>query len=404
MDLSKNPLTKSTCILYTLCKRVHYLFYLFLFLCKRVHYLRTICHGVVLLSQRKVSRLHRQEVSIEDIARAAGVSHSTVSRALRDSSLISAEVRERIQEMAREMGYTPNAIARSLQTKQSSTIGLVVTSIADPFWGDVMKGVEEVAREAGFSVFLSASHNDPDQEIAIIESFHRRRVDGILIAASRMIGTNNKHLDSFRVPTVLINGQAESKSELEAMVLNWVSVDDCKGAQMAVEHLLELGHRSIGYIGTSNRPRSNQQRRLGYQRVLEAATVPYRDEWVVISSGNEASHEEDVAAGQSSLPLLLAAGVTAIFCYNDMIATGVLLACRTLDIAVPEELSVIGFDNIKMASYVTPPLTTIHQPKIEMGRIATQVMLDLLHHLPVQNYVLPPSLILRASTAPFMHG
>ena len=86
-----------------------------------------------------------------------------------------------------------------------------------------------------------------------------------------------------------------------------------------------------------------------------------------------------------------------------MIATGVLLACRELDIAVPEELSVIGFDNIKMASYVTPPLTTIHQPKIEMGRIATQVMLDLLHHLPGQNYVLPPSLILRASTAPFMH-
>jgi len=351
--------------------------------------------------------LHRQEVSIEDIARAAGVSHSTVSRALRDSSLISVEVRERIQEMAREMGYTPNAIARSLQTKQTSTIGLVVTSIADPFWGDVMKGVEEVAREAGFSVFLSASHNDPDQEIAIIESFHRRRVDGILIAASRMSSTNNKHLDSFRVPTVLINGQAESKSELETMVLNWVSVDDRKGAQMAVEHLLELGHRSIGYIGTSNRPKSNQQRLLGYQSVLEAADVPYRDEWVVISPGNEASHEEDVAAGQSSLPLLLAAGVTAIFCYNDMIATGVLLACRELGITVPGELSVIGFDNIKIASYVTPPLTTIHQPKIEMGRIATQVMLDLLHHLPGQNYVLLPSLILRASTAPlapFLHG
>src|SRR5437667_470195 len=132
--------------------------------------------------------MRRQEVSIEDIARAAGVSHSTVSRALRDSSLISVEVRERIQELAREMGYTPNAIAQSLLRQQTSTIGLEVTSISDPFLGDVMKGGEEVARAAGFSVSLCASHNDPDRELASIETFHRRRVDGILIAASRITG------------------------------------------------------------------------------------------------------------------------------------------------------------------------------------------------------------------------
>src|SRR5256884_6154314 len=147
------------------------------------------------VQQRKLSCMRRQEVSIEDIARVAGVSHSTVSRALRDSSLISFEVRERIQKLAREMGYTPNAIAQSLQTRQTSTIGLVVTSIADPFWGDVMKGVEEVARASGFSVILSASHNDPDQEMAIIETFHRRRVDGIIIAASRITGNYKERLD-----------------------------------------------------------------------------------------------------------------------------------------------------------------------------------------------------------------
>jgi LacI family transcriptional regulator/LacI family repressor for deo operon, udp, cdd, tsx, nupC, and nupG len=343
--------------------------------------------------------LRRQEVSIEDIARVAGVSHSTVSRALRDSSLISVEMRERIQELAREMGYTPNAIAQSLLTRQTSTIGLVVTSISDPFWGDVMKGIEEVARAAGFSVFLSASHNDPDEEIAIIETFHRRRVDGILIAASRISNNNKKRLDSFRVPTVLINSQAES----EATLLNWVAVDDRKGAQLAVEHLLQLGHRSIGYIGTDNRPRSNRQRLLGYQSTLAASCAPHRDELIVISPGNEASHEEDVAAGQTSLPGLLDTGVTAIFCYNDAIAAGVLMACRERGIAVPERLSVIGFDDIKMASYLTPPLTTIHQPKIEMGRLATQVLLDLLHNRSGQNYVLPPVLMPRASTASLIH-
>src|SRR5947209_7512006 len=356
---------------------------------------RTTAH-ICLVRQRKVGYVRRQEKSIQDIAQAAGVSHSTVSRALRGSSLISLDVRERIQHLAHEMGYTPNAIAQSLQTQQTNTIGLVVTSIADPFWGDVMKGVEEVARAAGFSVFLSASHNDPDQEMAIIETFRRRRVDGILIAASRITSNHKSRLDSFRVPTILINSQAES----EATLLHWVSVDDRKGAQLAVAHLLHLGHRSIGYLGTSNRPRSNRQRLLGYQSTLAATDMPYRDEWIVISPGHEASHEEDVAAGQASLPHLLDTGVTAIFCYNDMIATGVLIACRERGIAVPEELSVIGFDNIEMASYVTPPLTTIHQPKIEMGRLATQVMLDLLSNRPGQNYVLPPTLIVRASTAP----
>src|SRR5579859_7347912 len=160
---------------------------------------------------RKGFRVRKHEISIADIARAAGVSHTTVSRALRESSLISASTRGRIQHLAREMGYTPNAIAQSLQTQQTSTIGLVVTSIADPFVSDVMKGVEEVARAAGFSVFLSASHNDPEQEMVIIETFHRRRVDGILLAASRITSDYTKRLSSIRVPTVLINSQAESQ-------------------------------------------------------------------------------------------------------------------------------------------------------------------------------------------------
>lgn len=340
--------------------------------------------------------MRRQEISIEDIARTAGVSHSTVSRALRDSSLISVEVRERIQGLAREMGYTPNAIAQSLQTRQTGTIGLVVTSIADPFWGDVMKGVEEVARVSHLSVFLSASHNDPKQEMAIIEMFRRRRVDGILVAASRITNNYKKRLERIQVPTVLINSQAESQNEL----LHWVSVDDRKGGQLAVEHLLHLGHRSIGYLGIENRPRSNRQRLEGYQSSLTSAGMPCHDAWVVVMPGGEASLEEDVAAGQVALPRLLEAGVTAVFCYNDMLATGVLMACRERGIAVPEQLSVIGFDDIKLASYVTPPLTTIQQPRTELGRLATQVMLDLLNNCPGQNHLLSPTLVLRASTAP----
>lgn len=355
---------------------------------------------MLVLQQRKVECLRRHEISIADIARTASVSHTTVSRALRGSSLISVGTRGHIQRLAREMGYTPNAIAQSLQTRQTSTIGLVVASIADPFFGDIVKGVEEVTRAAGFSVFLSASHNDSDQEMAIIETFHRRRADGILAAASRLTSAHKERLARTRVPTVLINSQAESQDG----VLHWVAVDDHKGAQLAVEHLLQLGHRAIGYLGTGSRPRSNRQRLEGYRSMLVAIGAPCRDAWVVIPSGDEASHEEDVAVGQASLPRLLDAGVTAVFCYNDMIAIGVLMACRERGIAVPQELSIVGFDDIKLTSYVTPPLTTIHQPKVRLGQLAAQVLLDLLDDRPGRNYVLPPMLIPRASTVQLYAG
>jgi DNA-binding LacI/PurR family transcriptional regulator len=344
----------------------------------------------------RINLLRQHEVSIADIARIAGVSHTTVSRALRGSSLISADTRERIQHLAEEMGYMPNAIAQSLQTRRTSTIGLVITSIADPFLSDMVRGVEEVAREAGFSVILSATHNDPDQEMAIIETFHRRRVDGMLVASSRITSEYKDRLDRMRIPTVLINSQEESGNKL----LHWVAVDDRVGSQRAVEHLIQLGHRAIGYLGVSSRPRSTRQRMLGYQHALASAGIASRDEWVVITPANEASPEEDVAAGRASVPCLLDAGVTAIFCANDMIAIGVLTICQELGITIPQRLSVVGFDDIRMASYVIPALTTICQPKVEMGRLATQVMLDLLNNQPGQNHILQPELVCRASTGP----
>jgi LacI family transcriptional regulator/LacI family repressor for deo operon, udp, cdd, tsx, nupC, and nupG len=232
--------------------------------------------------------------------------------------------------------------------------------------------------------------------MAIIETFHRRRVDGMLVASSRITSEYKDRLDRMRIPTVLINSQEESDNKL----LHWVAVDDGVGAQRAVEHLIQLGHRAIGYLGVSSRPRSTRQRLLGYQHALASAGIAGRDEWVVITSANEASPEEDVAAGRTALPCLLDAGVTAIFCANDMIAIGVLTVSQERGIAVPQRLSVVGFDDIRMASYVIPALTTICQPKVEMGRLATQVMLDLLNNRPGQNHILQPELICRASTGP----
>jgi LacI family transcriptional regulator/LacI family repressor for deo operon, udp, cdd, tsx, nupC, and nupG len=271
-----------------------------------------------------------------------------------------------------------------------------VTSIADPFLGDVVKGVEEVARAAGFSLFFSASHNDPEQEMAIIETFRRRRVDGILTTSSRITNAYKKRLSHIRIPTVLINSQ----DQLQEGVVHWVCIDDLAGAQLAVEHLLHLGHRTIGYLNSSSRPKSAKLRLQGYQNALRLAGVPYRDDWIVAAPGDEASHEEDVVAGQTLLPRLLDAGVTAVFCYNDMIAIGALAACQERGIAVPQELSIVGFDDIQMASYVTPPLTTVSQPRVQLGQMAMQLMLDLLEDRPGRNHLVAPTLILRASTAP----
>src|SRR6266487_641729 len=386
-------LSYSSCLL---CTRVHISTgYFIVLLCTRVHELITSIYRSS--SERKqVDSLRQQEISIEDIARAAGVSHSTVSRALHGSTLISVDVRERIQQLAQQMGYTPNAVARSLQMRRTHTIGLVITSIADPFFGDVVKGVEEVARVADFSVFLSASHNDSRQETAIIDSFHQRRVDGILISSSRISSNYKERLGRTRVPIVLINSQAESYNPL----LHWVAVDDREGTQLAVEHLSQLGHSAIGYLGTESRPRSNRDRFAGYRDALMALRIAGRDDWVVIAPETDALPEEDVRSGQTLLPRLLAAGVTAVLCYNDMLAIGALLACRERGIAVPEELSIMGFDDITMADYVFPPLTTIHQPKVGLGKAAMEMLLHLLDERPVENHTLAPTLKLRASTAP----
>jgi LacI family transcriptional regulator len=338
--------------------------------------------------------MSKRRISIQDIARRAGVSHSTVSRALRDNPLISPQVREEIKRIAQEMNYVPNAIAQSLQNQRTNTIGVVVTSIADPFFADVVEGIEQVAKSAGLSVMLSASHRDFEQEIAAIDNFHRRRVDGILVADSRISKQHSKQLRQIAVPTVLINSQTQEQSEM----FHSVEIDDRLGARLAVEHLVSLGHRCIGYLGVGDRSRSNQQRLQGYRMALTEAGLPPITDWVAISDEDYA-RTSDVATGQKMLSKLVTAGVTGIFCYNDMVAIGALLACHELGISVPGDLSLVGFDGIALSGYVTPPLTTVSQPMLEIGCSAMQMLLDLLEEKTVENRVLSPFLVKRGSSA-----
>lgn len=340
--------------------------------------------------------LSQRRVSIKDIARVADVSYSTVSRALNNHPRISEATRDRIQRLAEEMGYTANAVAQSLQTRQTDTIGFVVTSLDDPFFPDIVKGAESVARTAELSVFLSVSYNEPEIEMQAIETFHRRRVDGILMASSRVGTSYVDRLARINVPVVLIQNEAEEGHDF----LHSVVTDDRPGARLAVEHLVELGHERIGYLGVSDRRRSNSLRFEGYREALLEAGISPREAWTAIASLDLIQRDGDVAAGQMLGAQLLDAGVTAIFCYNDMTAVGVIRRCRERGEEVPERCSVVGFDDINLAQHIAPALTTVHVPKYEMGRTGMNMLLELLDDRSVDDRVLAPTLVERDSTAP----
>jgi len=332
-------------------------------------------------------------VTIKDIAKAAGVSHTTVSRALKDNPAISPETRERIRALAREMGYTPSAVAQSMRAQRTHTVGMVVTTIADPFVVQVVEGVESVAQQAGLSVFLCTSHDDPEREIDVVETLHRRRVDVIIVTSSRVGSLYTEQLDKIRVPIVLINNQSEGQ------YLYSVAADDVQGAQLAVEHLLGLGHRRIGYVGTARRPKSSERRLAGYQRALTQAGIEPEPALIPPPVA-----QEDIKRGEEALVHLLTIGATAIFCYNDLIAIGMMAACRRRGIVVPQQLSVVGFDDIEPTVYVSPCLTTVNQPRLRLGQQAMNMALDLLNNQDVRDQLLPCKLVVRESTAPLVEN
>jgi DNA-binding LacI/PurR family transcriptional regulator len=333
-------------------------------------------------------------LSIYDIAKKAGVSPSTVSRALEDHPRIGATTRKRIQELAKEMGYVPSTVAKSLAANKTWTIGMVLAAISDPFMGRVVEGVEQAAIEAGFNVFVSTSQNDRQREIAVIEMFQRRRVDGIIVIASHLFNQYPRFFSRSKVPIVIINEQEPGKT------MHFVTVDDVHGAQLAVEHLLALGHCRIGYVGVTNRPKSNQYRLKGYQDALEAADIA-SDPALIFTSNTIEDHAK---RGEASLEPLLAAGATAVFCFNDTAAMGLLAACYKRGFSVPDNLSIIGFDDIDMAAYTIPPLTTIRQPRFELGQRAMHMMLALLDGQEPQSQIIPGELVVRQTTARLLPG
>ena len=329
------------------------------------------------------------DVSIKDIARVAEVSHSTVSRALHDSPLISQETKARVQHIARQMGYSPSGIARSLVTKRTQTLGLVVTTIADPFIAEVVQGIEEHALDAGYSVILCQSQSDPDRELAAVEILREKRVDAIIVTASRLGSLYLPLLESLSIPIVLINNQQDGRYVYS------VSTDNLRGGQMAADHLLELGHTCLGYVGGPEWSAQSSQRLAGVRRALRARGI-------ALDPAHTASGDGRCQGGREAMAEILRQPKmpTAFLCYNDLTAVGAMGAARQAGLRVPDDLSIMGYDDIAQASYVVPALTTIRQRMSEMGSRAAGMALRLLDgEQAVEDILVPVELVERESCA-----
>ncbi|MEK7409570.1 MAG: LacI family DNA-binding transcriptional regulator [Acidobacteriota bacterium] len=328
--------------------------------------------------------------SIKDIAVATGVSHSTVSRALQDSPLVNRETAEKIRRAAQHMGYRASAVARGLATSKTRTIGVVVTTIADPFVAEVVSGIEEAANDHGYSVFLANSNAEPEREIKVVHSFGERRVDGIVVTASRVGALYVPILSEMRVPIVLINNQHPGE------FLHSVMIANVEASREAVNHLIKLGHRLIAYLGDRFGHQSDTERFAGYRQALEQADLPFLPELIAHGDGRPEGAER-----ATQKLLALPEPPTAVFCYNDMSALGALKRIRAAGLRVPEDISLVGFDDLFVAEYTDPPLTTVRQPKRHMGRLAMETLLKLMAGSQSAEHIrVPGELIVRASTAP----
>lgn len=329
----------------------------------------------------------QRSVSIKDIARAAGVSPSTVSRALHQHPRISEETGERVRRLAEEMGYTPSLAARSLVTRSTLTIGLVITHASDPFVGRLVIGVEEAAQGNGYSVILCSSYRDADLERDVLHSLYERRVTGIIVTGSQIDTGYLQLRERYPLAIVLINCPDYPHS---------VSTDNQTGARQAVEHLVQLGHRRIAYVANHRSYRTDLDRLAGYKAVLAKCDIPLDESLIVEGDGT-------LPGGVQAMQQLLALPrpPTAAFCFNDLTAMGVLRALALADMQVPGDCSVVGFDDLEMSAYYCPPLTTVRQPSYHLGQRAMRMLLRLIQgQEDVQAKVLPGELVVRETTGP----
>jgi len=327
--------------------------------------------------------------TIREVAESAGVSYATVSHVINNTRLVSQETRERVVAAMAALNYRPNALARSLRQGKTNTIGLVLPDSANPFFAEISRSIEDEAFKKGYSVFLCNTELDTQRELFYVDVLSKKQVDGIIFVATGDQADSLDFLLRQNMPVVMIDRDVP-KVEVDAVL-----TDNQLGGFLATHHLIELGHKRIACIAGPSSITPSAERIIGYRRALEQAGLSYDENLIVrgdyhAQSGMEITHSI----------LRMNPRPTAIFALNDLMALGALRAAAETNYSVPRDLAVVGYDNLELARFTNPPLTTIAQPKKEIGAQAVNLLVDRISQKsrPPNRLVLAPELIIRRST------
>jgi DNA-binding LacI/PurR family transcriptional regulator len=334
--------------------------------------------------------------TIYDVGRMAGVSRSTVSRVLNSKGEVDPKTAELVWEAVRKLNYHPNASARALVRKRTDMIGVMLAEVSDPFYEKIVKGIESVVNERNMGVFFYNSYDNLDDHKLIISSaLEGSQVDGLVVVGSNL-GDRKTLLEIINqgLPIAFIERYFTDAK------ITCVICDNKQGASAAVEYLLELGHRRIGCITGNLHLQTGIDRLDGYKSTLQKYGLPVEEELIALGNYQHSSGYE----GMKQL-LTLPEKPTAVFAANDMMAIGAILAIKEMGLLVPEDISVVGYDDITFAPMVYPQLTTIRQPLFEMGVLAARGLIDRItmgEQAEIVKRILPAELIVRKSTRPLV--
>ncbi len=326
--------------------------------------------------------------TLQDVAKLAGVSPMTVSRVINDSGYVNQKTRERVQRAIDELDYVPNALARSLRFKQTKTIALIISDITNPFFTTLARGVEDAASERGFSVIFCNTDESPAKETEYLNVVIQKQVDGVLLVPAFSSLESVKFLQDCGVPFVVLDRR------VPGLDVDIVRCDSEQGAYQLTRHLLDLGHQRIAALSGPRQVTTAADRITGYRRALveaglEAQAIEHYGEYTAVSGYEQAKR------------VLATAQPTALFGANNFIVIGALRAVREANLRVPEDISVVAFDDLLDVIGLEPFLTVIRQPAYEIGRRATSLLLDRLSGSEMgepQEIILPTQLMIRQSS------
>jgi LacI family transcriptional regulator len=323
--------------------------------------------------------------TIRNVAKKSGVSTTTVSHILNGTRFVSPEVKQRVLDVIQELGYQPNSLARSLRKKETQSLGLILPDSTNQYFAEIQCGVEKAAYDRGYSVILCNTEGDENKENLYVNVLRNKRMDGILFISS---GSSTKLLLEEKIPLVLVD------RDMPDLEVDTVMADNFQGGYLATQYLIELGHTRIGCITGPEGIVPSGRRIAGYRKALEETGL-YLDPQLICAGDFHAATGKIAASRLLKLPK----PPTAIFAFNDLMAVGAIQAAADLKRVIPRDLALVGFDDIELASFIQPPLTTIRQPKLEMGLLAVDMLINRIHDhaLPIKKVTLPVSLIKRES-------